>query len=309
LRPVAAAAAAGAIALGGYVLIQGLATGYWGYERQGAWNLYGRVAMFVDCSSWRPPAGTRFLCPAGPPASRAGENYYQYAPAAPAVRRYGGPARAPGSADGVLLRFSVAAIAAEPLRYAGSLLDGLGYYVSPRPREGYTPTQLRQALLEARGARSIQPALASYYRGARGDVPGARGARSLASYEADTRLQGVLLVAILVAALLGPILLRARARAAALLLALSAVLPPIAAEAGAGYDARYGYPALAPLAGAAALGAWGVLAALAAQRGGLRSLARRISWRAANVGGHDGCSGIDGRAGRALHRADRGRRS
>jgi hypothetical protein len=252
-RPALAAALAGVALAAAYVPIQALATGWWGYERQGAWNLYGRVATFVDCSRTHPPAGTRFLCPAQPPSRRADESYYQYARAAPAVRRYGGPSRAPAGANGVLLRFSLAAIAAQPLDYAGAVANGLTFYVSPRMGENYTPTAIVKALLEPRGTHSAQPALGSYYPGARGH---AGGAAALLSFESATRIDGPLLVVLLLAALASPCLVRGRARGLALLLLGTALLPVLAAEAGNGYDARYGYPAFAPLAGAAAIGLW-----------------------------------------------------
>jgi hypothetical protein len=252
-RAALAAGLAGVVLAAAYVPIQALATGWWGYERQGAWNLYGRVATFVDCARVRPPAGTAFLCPHEPPSRRADESYYQYARAAPAVRRYGGPSRAPAAANGVLLRFSLAAITTEPLSYFGAIAGGLTFYVSPRMGENYTPKAIVKALLEPRGTRSVQRALGSYYPGAHGH---AGGAAALLSYESATRIDGPLLVALLVAALASPFLVRGRARGLALLLLLSALLPVLAAEAGNGYDARYGYPAFAPLAGAAALGLW-----------------------------------------------------
>ena len=252
-RAALAAALAGVAVAGAYVPIQALATGWWGYERQGAWNLYGRVATFVDCARIRPPAGTRFLCPREPPSRRAGESYYQYARLAPAVRRYGGPSRAPAAANGVLFRFSVAAITGQPLAYAGAIARGLTFYVSPRFGENYTPSAIVGALLEPRGTRSVQPALGSYYPGAHGHTG---GAAALLDYESATRIDGPLLVVLLVAALASPFLVRGRARGLALALLGSALLPVLAAEAGNGYDARYGYPAFAPLAGAAALGLW-----------------------------------------------------
>ncbi|MGO9319690.1 MAG: glycosyltransferase family 39 protein [Solirubrobacteraceae bacterium] len=246
----------------GYVAVQALVTGYVGYQRQSAWNLYGRVATFVDCSRFTPPAGTRFLCPAEPPAHRRSESYFQYARAAPAVRRFGGPAHAPGYANALLQRFSVAAIEHEPIAYATAILRGLTFYVSPRFGEGYTPESIREALLERKGTRSIQPAIAAYYPHDRG-YEGSTGAlRSLASYESHTRVQGALLIALLAAAVIGTPLLRARARSAAILLTLTAILSVIVAEAGNGYDARYGYPAFGPLAAGAALGAWGLAARL-----------------------------------------------
>ena len=51
------------------------------------------------------------------------------------------------------------------------------------------------------------------------------------------------------------------ARVCAILFTLTALLSVLVAEAGNGYDARYGYPAFGPLAGAA-LGAWGLAAPL-----------------------------------------------
>jgi hypothetical protein len=242
----------------GYVVVQAQLTGYWGYERQGAWNLYGRVATFVDCSRFTPPSGTGFLCPGEPPSHRQSQSFYQYERSAPAVRRFGGPARAPRYSNAVLQRFSVAAITHEPLAYAGSILRGLTFYITPRFGEGYTPESIREALLDPAGVRSIQPAIAAYYPGAHGyeRSPGATGA--LDFYESHTRLQGVLLVLMVLAALAGAPLLAGRTRAAALLFTLTAICSVTLAEAGNGYDARYGYPAFGPLAAGAALGAWAI---------------------------------------------------
>ncbi len=257
------AAAAGLALVGAYPVAQGISTGYWGYQRQGAWNLYGRVATFVDCTHFSPPAGTRFLCPNEPPSRRAAESLFQYGAKAPAVRRFGGPSRAPAYANGVLERFSVAAIEHDPLAYAGAILDGLGYYISPRAGEGYTPGGIRTALLDRKGTASIQPAIAAYYPGSSGY---SGGAGSLDAYERATRIQGPLLLAMLILALLGPLLLRERARWVAALSTTMALGPVILADAGNSYDARYGYPAFAALALAAALGAY----ALGSRAGPLR---------------------------------------
>lgn len=259
---LASAAGAGCVALVlilGYVPVQALVSGYWGYERQSAWNLYGRVATFVDCSRFSPPAGTRLLCPSGPPARRQSESFYQYARAAPAVRRFGGPARAPAQANAQLERFSVAAITHEPLAYAGAIIRSLALYISPSSNEGYTPQSIREALLEAKGAHSIEPALSAYYPHAHGYVGSASAVRALDFYERHTRVQGALLVIMLVAAIAGTPLLRGRMRAASLLFTLTAICSVAFAAAGNSYDARYGYPAFGPLAAAAALGGWALL--------------------------------------------------
>ena len=236
-------------------------TGYWGYERQGAWNLYGRVATFVECSRFTPPAGTRSLCPAGAPSARGSESFYQYARASPAVARFGGPARANAHANSLLERFSVTAITHEPIAYAEAIVRSLGFYFSPRAGEGYTPASIREALLEAKGTRSIQPAIAAYYphdHGYRAPAGDTGATRALDAYERHTRIEGPLLVAMLLAALIGAPLLRGRVRAAALLFTLTAILSVALAAAGNSYDARYGYPAFGPLAAGAALGAWGI---------------------------------------------------
>jgi hypothetical protein len=241
-----------------YTLAQGFATGYWGYERQGAWNLYGRVATFVDCAHFTPPPGTRSLCPGEPVGARQSQSYYQYAAGAPAVRRFGGPAHAPGYANGLLQSFSVAAIESQPLAFAGAVLHGLSFYISPRRGEGYTPQTIREALLEPRGARSIAHAIAAFYPGERGYAASAGAAGSLGTYEASTRVEGLLLVLLLACAVAGlPALPRAM-RSSGLLFTLTALASVTLAEAGNGYDARYGYPAYGALAAGAALGAWAI---------------------------------------------------
>ena len=257
LSSAAAAGVAAALVLG-YFVVQAQVTGYWGYERQGAWNLYGRVALFVDCSKFTPPAGTRFLCPTEPPSHRKTENYFTYDLSAPAVRRFGPPYRAPGYANALLKRFSVAAITHEPFAYAGSILNGLSFYIDPRAGEGYTPEGLREALLDHEGARAIRRSLAAYYPHAHGYVGSSTTTRVLDSYESHTRIQGVLMVVMLLAALAGVPLLEGRVRAASLLFTLTAIGSVTLAEAGDGYTVRYGYPAFGLLAAGAALGALGI---------------------------------------------------
>jgi hypothetical protein len=278
-RLLSATATGGAalLMIGGYAVVQAGVTGYWGYERQGAWNLYGRVATFVDCSRFTPPTGTRFLCPAEPLAHRQSQSFYQYARSAPAVRRFGGPAHAPGYANAMLQRFSIAAIEHEPLAYARAIAHGLSSYVSGRPGEGYTPQSIREALLDPKGVRSIQPAVTRFYH-SRGYEGTASSIHTLARYESLTRIRGALLILLLLAAVSGPPLLLGRVRAAAALFTLTALLSVTLAVAGNGYDARYAYPAFGPLAAGAALGAWAVAIALrrATQR---RRRDPRALWR------------------------------
>jgi hypothetical protein len=268
LLSAATVALAVTVMIGAYVGSQAYVTGYVGYERQSAWNLYGRVATFVDCSRFTPPPGTRFLCPAEPLAHRSSQAFYQYSPASPAVRRFGGPSRAPGYANSLLQRFSVAAIEHEPLAYAQAIVHGLSFYINPRAGEGYPPESIREALLEASGERSIQPAINLFYPGSTGYDRAASATRFLADYEQDTRVQGLLLVLLLVAGILGVPLLPARMRPATILFTLTAVFSIVFAVAGSSYDARYAYPTFGPLAAGAALGAWGMARRLRDEREG-----------------------------------------
>jgi hypothetical protein len=256
VKTAAAVAATALLVILAYPVVQAQVTGYSGYERQGAWNLYGRVATFVDCAKFKPPAGTRFLCPSEALSDRQSESYYQYARASPAVRRFGGPAHASRSANATLQRFSVAAIEHEPLAYAGAILRGLSFFITPRPGEGYTPESLREALLSARGAAGVDPAISRYFE--RSDRGYVGHPSALVSYDEHTQVQGPLLVLLLAMAVAGTLLLDARARSAAVLFTLSALASVALAVAGNSYDVRYGYPALGPLAAGAALGGWGI---------------------------------------------------
>jgi hypothetical protein len=258
------------VMIAAYVGVQAVSTGYVGYERQSAWNLYGRVATFVDCSKFEPPKGTRFLCPLEPLAHRLPQAFYQYGPTSPAVRRFGGPGRAPGSANAVLERFSTAAIEHEPLAYAEAIVHGLSFYVFPRPGEGYTPASLRNALLERAGERSIQPAIATFYPHSLGYHRPTDAVRALSFYESRTRVQGALLILLILAAIAGPPFLPRRMRSAAILFTLTAICSILVAEAGSSYDARYAYPTFGPLAAGAALGAWGIFSRVKRTRHGPR---------------------------------------
>jgi Dolichyl-phosphate-mannose-protein mannosyltransferase len=254
-RRLAAAGAAmltATVLIAAYVGTQGYLTGFWGYEQQGAWNLYGRVATFVDCTRFTPPRGTAFVCPREPLSKRRHQSFFQYSKKSPAVQHYGPPAVAPRRANGVLQRFSVAAIEHQPIDYANAILHTLTYFISPRVGEGYTPGQLREQLRSA-----PRPAISKHFS----DVPAAGNKGNgnlLRTYESNTRIQGTLLVVLLLAAIIGAPLLSGRVRWAAILCTSTAIVSAVFAAAGNRYDARYAYPAFGPLAAGAALGAWGI---------------------------------------------------
>jgi dolichyl-phosphate-mannose-protein mannosyltransferase len=265
LRSAGVAAAAALVILLCYLPIQALVTGRWGYVTHNGWNLYGRVATFVDCSKFTPPRGTRFLCPSEQTGRRQSQAFFEYGRSSPAVRRFGEPDHSSADANALLNRFSLVAIEHEPLAYAGAVLHGLTFYVSARAGENYTPQSLREELLNPRGVKHIQPTLSRYYPHQHGFIGGASAAHALARYEAPTRVQGRVLILFLAAAIAGAPLLRGTARWSAVLFALTAIASATFAVAGNGYDARYAYPAFGPIAAAAALGAWGIAVRLGAQ--------------------------------------------
>jgi hypothetical protein len=246
-----------------YVGAQYYFTGYLGYERQSAWDAYGRVATFVDCSKFTPPSGTGFLCPPQPLGHRLSQDYYQYSPAEPAPKRFGPPWEAPLYANALLKKFSVAAIEHEPIAYAGAIALGLGRYVFPREGEGYTPELFFETVTSATNARSYQPEIATFYPDSLGYVGSKAESHPLSVYERYTRIQGPLLILLLMTAIVGLFTLPRHIRWASIIFTLTALFSIAFAVAGNGYDARYAYPTFGPLAAGAALGAWGIGSVLA----------------------------------------------
>jgi Dolichyl-phosphate-mannose-protein mannosyltransferase len=241
-----------------YVVAQDHFTGYLGYERQDAWNLYARVATFVNCDGFTPPPGTRFLCPSEPLGHRMSQGWFQYDSSSPAVRRFGFPNEASSSANRSLLKFSVAVIEHEPIAYAEAIARGLSFYVFPRAGEGYVPASVREEVVStptrARAGRSFY---AMFYSDAQSYTGPASSLSVLSTYERYTRVQGALMVILLLFAIGGLFFLRGRTRWAAATFTLTAIFSITFAIAGNSYDARYAYPTFGPLGAGAALGAWG----------------------------------------------------
>jgi hypothetical protein len=248
--------------IGVYVGSQDYFTGYFGYERESAWDAYGRVATFVNCSDFTPPSGTAFLCPREPVGHRQSQDFFQYGTNAPAVEAYGPPSAAPLSANAVLQRFSEAAILHEPLGYAGAILGGLSRYITPRGGEGYTPEGVREAITAPANEEQFAPAFAPFYDETLGYIAPSAGEHPLATYESFTLVQGPLLVILLALAILGTPFLPGRTRWTAAFFTLTALVTIAFAVAGNGYDARYAYPTFGPIAAGAALGAWGLYTSL-----------------------------------------------
>ena len=75
-----------------YYVVEYAAEGRVGLSRNGAWNVYGRVAPFADCSKFTPPKGTGMLCENAPRAKRPYTNQYTFNwYYSPAIRYFGDP--------------------------------------------------------------------------------------------------------------------------------------------------------------------------------------------------------------------------
>jgi hypothetical protein len=279
LRRAVASALVVAAMTGFYIGSQYYFTGFLGEQRQDAWNLYGRVATFVDCSAFTPPSGTRFLCPTQPLGHRESPYYYQEVPAAPAPKAFGPPWVAPTYANAFLEKFSVAAIEHEPIAYVGSILPGLSRYVFPRSGEGETPDELLAFLTSPEHTSAFQPIFESYFAEGLGyDAANANAElRPLDVYQSITSIQGPLIILLLIAAIVGTFFLAARIRVVAILFTLTAIATITFSVAGSQYSVRYTYPTYGPLAAGAALGAWGIgsrLAGILRRRGQDRQVRR-----------------------------------
>lgn len=241
-----------------YVGSQYYFTGFLGEQRQSAWDIYSRVATFVNCSAFTPPSGTRFLCPNDPKGHREGQSYYLYNTNAPAVKAFGEPYEAPPRANGFLQRFSVAAIENEPFAYAGAILSGLSRYVFPRVGEGATPEENLELVTKPEVASKFEQIFAAYFSEGVGYLGSKAQLHSLYVYQEFTDVEGPFIVLLLIAAIIGPFFLTGRMRAASIFFTLAALGLMTFDVASISYDARYAYPTFGPLAAGAALGAWGI---------------------------------------------------
>ena len=233
-----------------YLLVQWSATGVLGLTRADGYNLYSRTATFADCTRFHPPRGTRVLCETTPPARRPGGIFYEWEPTSPANRAFGGMPHGAGR----LASFGRAAILHQPGDYAEAVLRDLSRYVDPRAfyrlgagggpdvvvEYGHTPANEAQA----------EPLVAAYWSTngfTRPDVD------ALVDYAKAAEVPGGVLLALVLLALAGPFVARGRARRAAALLAVTAIVMLVVPVATLIYDGRYTLPAYAPLAGASAI--------------------------------------------------------
>ena len=260
------ALAASLVVIAGYIAWRQAETDMSGFTTNGDWNLYGRVAPFADCTRFTPPDGTEGLCDPVPPAQRHGRNveWYIYREESPAQKLFGPPylVSPDPEANDKLRRFSLAAIRAQPGDYLDAVGEDLVRIVAPdHDSDGdLSYDEFMRFLIDGplRDGRNefVESWRVLYYPGDayhRGDIA------LLEDYERATRIDGAVMIVVLLLALAAPWAAPVRARRVAALMSATAfalLVYPIATHA---YDARFVVPALGPLVAAAALGGWGLI--------------------------------------------------
>ncbi len=258
---LAVSSAAAATVLFAYLGLHEHYTGRFVFTNSGAYNLYGRAAPFADCSKFTPPPGTAVLCERLPASRRPSPDFYNFSPASPAARAFGGSAQfpPPAASIGKLTGFARTAVVHQPLSYAHDVALDTLRFVAPDSfpeHSGNSPEQLSQRLTDPGVTANYLANLVSgyYVRVGIKQSPGLLAA--MRTYERWTRLRGPLMVVLLVLALLAPVLARGRARAGASLFLGATLLLMVVPILTVFYDVRYAVPGYGPLSAAAAIGGW-----------------------------------------------------
>jgi 4-amino-4-deoxy-L-arabinose transferase-like glycosyltransferase len=251
-----------AAALVGTYLIVATAVGpYSGLGEMGGWDLYVRAAPFANCADFTPPAGTRVLCEATPPAARPGGFYYDWVPTSPGRLHF---PHNPAGAEKVGA-FARAAILSQPVAYAKAVVKDLARYVDPtigtnRPYAGIpyalysfeyrnrAEEQLIGHAIEHKGYTDVLPVHA-----------GTGGTQLLTAYQTVFHVGGLPTLVFALLALAGSLFDRGRRRHVTVLLTICSFLLFALPVLTLSYDVRYGWPPEPLLAAAAALAAVGLI--------------------------------------------------
>ncbi len=278
-RPIRRTIVAGLLSLvvslatiGVYAEWRHAASGLSGLTSNNAWNLYGRVAPWADCTKFTPPPGTRVLCEATPPSERGmrsgGEYIYAFSNGhiSPAERTFGASyliAKYPHAME-LMEKWSRAAILGQPLDYLHAVwLDTIRLFYPNRRSYGESSADQLIAYLIydlPHVQRGVNPFVVSWQRLLYPDNPTPRHGDigPLKSWERLTRIDGVWMMILLVLCLAGPWLAIGRARAGTTLFAATALVLLFLPIFTKDYDYRYVVPAFGPLTAAGALAAWGL---------------------------------------------------
>lgn len=194
---------------------------YLGFGDMRGWNLYVRVATFADCSRFTPPAGTSSLCERTPPKERPGGLYYSWDLGSFTRRTF---VQDP-STDERFYRFAKKAAVSQPGDYAGAVLTDLARYVEPsvgpdRPYSGQ-PRELVWFGWRDRGVeRTVTRGLDPTYDGVGVSAP---GMGFFGTYQNVLRVDGLMVLLLLLATLASVAWGRGPARLGALLFGLTSL--------------------------------------------------------------------------------------
>jgi hypothetical protein len=266
-----ALAAAAAVMVGGYVYAQREATGYTGLTQRGMWNLYGRVAPFADCGKFKPPAGTEVLCESRPRSERPGPDSYLFA-SSPATKAfgfpdYGGPRLASLEDSHKVQAFTRAVIVHQPFDYLGTVSRETIRYFFPshyerKPGVGLDPHMFVKELTASGYSQFVMQAVLPGYYTSRGYTSHGELLDGLRRYERWTRIDGPVMIVLVVLSLVAPFVASGRLRAGTSLFSAVAFISLITPVATIFFDTRLGIPAYGVLGAAAALGGYGIATSL-----------------------------------------------
>jgi hypothetical protein len=290
--------------IGVYIEWRESESGLSGLTTNSAWNLYGRVAPWADCTKFTPPAGTEGLCEAIPVSLRtrheAGE--YIYNSESPAQRLFGLPfliSRYPHAME-LMQKWSEAAILGQPFDYLHAVwLDTVRLFDPGARSYGdlSADRMIRFFLFEPPEHRGKNEFVEFWQHTLYpGDPPAHHGEIGpLRTWEKITRVDGVWMGILLALCLAGPWVLRGRPRSGMVLFAITAVALlwfPLFASS---YDYRYEIPAFPPLVAAGSLAAWGLALKLKDARPGIT---RKLGQRRAGASSEDQPAGASVPSGR-----------
>jgi len=274
-RPTRRTIAAGALSLlvslaslGVYIEWRHAASGLNGLTTNSAWNLYGRVAPWADCTKFTPPPGTRPLCETAPPSQRGlrRSSYYVFGPSSPALAMLG-PSYQVSTyphAMTLLASWSEAAILGQPLDYLHAVWLDTIRLVDPNHRSygELSANEMIAYMLYGPDLHSgVNKFVTSWQRLLYPNDPAPHHGdiAPLKEWERITRVDGAWMLILLALCLAGPWLLVGRARAGMILFGTTALTLLFVPLFTTGYEYRYVVPAFAPLLAAGALAAWGLV--------------------------------------------------
>jgi len=297
-RPTRRTIAVGALSLvvslasiGVYIEWRHAASSLSGLTTNNAWNLYGRVAPWADCTKFTPPPGTRALCETTPPSQREcvkspdpaacelippsermladGEYIYGFFSGAlsPAQKLFG-PAYLVSTyphAMALLQKWSEAAILGQPLEYLHAVWLDMIRLVEPNDHSygELSADQLTAWLLYGPEMEppEVNEFVTYWQRRLYPHDPAAHHGNigPLKAWERITRVDGGWMVILLALCLTGPWLAVRGTRAGTTLFAVTALTLLFFPIFTKGYDYRFVIPAFGPLLAAGALAAWGLV--------------------------------------------------